>query len=321
VNDLEARIEWLESIIRKNLPSIDLNRGPTGQSNCPRGYLSGEHGRLQSQRENGTQSESPEEDESLREITDQVGLVSVSAGADLRYLGPSSGLFFTKFVLTGLGRRIQIKEPSSLDSMNGVPSVPADLLIAQPSDLPSDQKHTRWLSEAYFETVHLQFPFLHEPTHLDIIRRMYDGVEVGSTSEFQVFMVLAIGATILSRRAKVQLSAEGYCASAMRRLDSMFQKASVTGVQCILLLEMYTIHNSSSGLSLWTLHYHCLASVIELGLQRNVPESVFSLFEQEMRTRIFWCTYTVDRILSTLMGRPIGLMDEQCDLRVSDVSF
>jgi hypothetical protein len=307
-----VRIEWLESIIRQNLPSTDLSRGPTDESNVPRSH---------SQQETGPHGDSPQEDESLREITDQVGLVSVSTGADLRYLGPSSGLFFTRFVLTGLGRRIQVQEPSASDSRHGVPSVPVDLLVAQPSDLPSDQKHARWLSEAYFDSVHLQFPFLHQPTHLDTIRRIYDGVEVGPVSEFQVFMVLAIGATILSRRAKVQLSAEGYCASAMSRLDSILHRASLAGVQCILLLQMYTIHNASSGLSLWTLHYHCLAAVIELGLQRNVPGSVYSFFEQELRTRAFWCAYTVDRTLSTLMGRPIGLMDEQCDLRVSHVSF
>lgn len=87
-------------------------------------------------------------------------------------------------------------------------------LIPQPKELPSDQRHTRWLSQAYFEIVHLQFPFLHEPTHWETIGKIYDNVEVGSVHEFQVFMVLAIGATILSRRTKVMLSAEGYYASA-----------------------------------------------------------------------------------------------------------
>lgn len=310
MSDLEARIQWLESTIRKNLPDVDLSQRPTDPIN-----------RLASRRRpefgNDGLGDSPRDGDALREITDQVGLVSLNTGADLRYLGPSSGLFFTKFVLTGLGRRLRAAEPSPPDSDNALTSVPVGLLVAQPSDLPSDQKHAKWLSAAYFETVHLQFPFLHEPTHLDLIQKMYDGEEVSPISEFQVFMVLSIGATILSRRAKVQLSAEGYCASAMGRLSSVFQKVSLMEIQCILLLQMYTIHNSSSGLSLWTLHHHCLASVIELGLHRNVPGNVFTLFEQEMRTRAFWCTYTVDRILSTLMGRPVGLMDEHCDMRVS----
>ncbi len=320
VNSLEARLQWLESIVRKNLPSIDLNRVPTDHSDNLKIYRPHDLEGPASQ-DSGTHKNSSQDEESLLEITEQVGLVSVSTGADLRYLGPSSGLFFTRFVLTGVGRQIQAKELSPSDSMNGVPLVPIDLLEVQPSELPSAQKHAIWLSESYFETIHLQYPFLHESTHLETIRRMYDDIEVGPAAEFQVFMVLAIAATILSRQAKVQLSAEGYCASAMSRIDGIFQKASLTGVQCTLLLQMYTLHNASSGLSLWTLHYHCLAWVIELGLQRSIQVSELSHLEQEMRTRVFWCTYIMDRVLCTLMGRPLGIMDEQCDLRVSDMNL
>lgn len=166
--------------------------------------------------------------------------------------------------------------------------------------------------------MHLQLPFLHEPTHMETVRRLYEGVDVGSACMFQVFMFLAIGATIRSHQAKVLLSAEGYCASAVAHLDSVFGRPSLYGVQCILLLQMHTINNPSSGLSLWTLHYHCLTSVLELGLQCNVRGTQLSIFEQEMRARVFWCVYSVDRVLGTLFGRQIGLMDEQCELRVSD---
>ena len=320
MNDLEARIEWLESIVRENLPSIDLKGGPSHTSNGPPIGLSKEPNRPRSQQKIVIHNDYAEDDGSLPEVTYQMGLVSVTTGADFRYLGPSSGLFFTRFVLTGLGRKIQAEKPAPPDSMDESLSVPADLLVVRPIELPSDQRHARWLSQAYFESVHLQFPFLHEPTHLETIRKLYDGVDVGPACEFQVFMVLAIGATIVSRRAKLPLSAEGYCASAMSHLDSIFERASLTGVQCILLLQMFTMNNPSSGLSLWSLHYHCLAWIIELGLQRNVQGNVFSPLEQELRTRNFWCTYTIDRVLCTLMGRPLGLWDEQCDFRVSCLS-
>lgn len=154
---------------------------------------------------------------------------------------------------------------------------------------------------------------------MEIVRKLYDGVDVGPACRFRVFMVLAIGATTRSWQAKVLLSAEGYCASAVAHMDSLFGRPSLSGVQCILLLQVYTINNPSSGLSLWTLHYHCLASILELGLQHNVQGSHLPVFEQKMRTRVFWCVYTVDRVLSTLLGRQIGLMDEQCELRVSDL--
>ena len=280
MNDLEARIEWLESIVRESVPSIDLSAGPCHQSDGHRNYLSKDPHRLRSQRETEIHDDSNQDDESLREITDQFGLVSVATGSELRYLGPSSGLFFTRFVLSGLARKIQVEKSFPPEPPNGRLSVPADLLIVRPEELPSDQRHTQWLSQAYFDSIHLQFPFLHQPTHMAIIQNLYDGVEVGQIYEFQVFMVLAIGATILSRRAKVLLSAEGYCASAMNRLDSIFPKTSLSGVQCILLLQMYSINNQSSGLSLWYLHYHCLAAVMELGLQRNISGKRFLFLRQ-----------------------------------------
>jgi hypothetical protein len=240
----------------------------------------------------------------------------VSTGADLRYLGPSSGIFFTRFVLAGLVRKINIEKSLGSISQSSPAVVPSELLLVQARDLPRDRQDAKWLSAAYFETVHLQFPFLHESNHVDTLQRLYDGEDVGFVGKFHVFMVLAIGATILGRREKLQLFAEGYFASAMTYLDRIFQTVSIGGVQCILLLEMYTSQNSSSGLSLWTLHYHCLATAIELGLQRNAPDGKFSFLEQEIRTRTFWCVYSMDRCLSILLGRPVGLMDEQCDLRV-----
>ena len=261
-------------------------------------------------------------DQAFQEVSLQIGLVSVAAGADLRYVGPSSGLFFTKYVLASIDQRSRMSRPSfqgdSASKAENILSVPKDFLFNQPEGLPTDVKRTVLLSQTYFESVHLQYPFLHQISHMDLIQKMYNGIDIGSGPTFQVFMVLAIGATILSRRAKIPLCAEGFCASAIGYLDNIFLETSLIGVQCTLLLQMYTINNPSSGLNIWSLHYQCLASVIELGLQRDIKAGPnFSVLDQELRTRTFWCVYTMDRALSTIMGRPIGLMDESCELRVS----
>ncbi|KAM0433508.1 hypothetical protein ACHAPT_004388 [Fusarium lateritium] len=304
VNDLEARIKWLESIVQEHVPGIDLNTGP-GRS--PSG--DGDNASRDSQ-----QSHQVGDNHSPGKITDQIGLISLTTGTDLRFLGPSSGLFFTKFVLAGLGKRLHVDKDSTPDTTTDSLAVPADLLVPQPKELPSDQRHARWLSQTYFNIVHLQFPFLHEPSHLETIDKIYADVEVGAMAEFQVLMVLAIGASILSRRTRVALSPEGYYASAMKLVAGAIKTSSVGSAQCILLLQMYALNNPTSGLSLWTLHHYGLALAIELGMHRKVPESSFTPFEREMRRRIFWCTYTIDRLLSTLMGRPLGVTDEQCDL-------
>ncbi|GAB1206175.1 hypothetical protein APSETT445_004857 [Aspergillus pseudonomiae] len=306
----ETRIKWLESIIQQHLPSIDLTAGPGHSPSIEGGISHGDWNPPQRTQ----QSHETRDIESSSEITDQIGLISITTGTDLRYLGPSSGLFFTKFVLAGLGKRLYADKNTTASVQADTLAVPSDLLIPQPKELPSDHRHTRWLSQAYFDVVHLQFPILHEPSHWETIEKIYADADFTAVQEFQVLMVIAIGASLLSRRTKVMLSAEGYFASAMKLVDAVMKTSSVGVAQCILLLQMYALNNPTSGLSLWTLHHHGLALAIELGLHRNVPMSNFTPLEREVRRRIFWCTYTIDRLLSTLMGRPMGVVDEQCDL-------
>ncbi|PYI35648.1 Zn(II)2Cys6 transcription factor [Aspergillus indologenus CBS 114.80] len=236
VEELEARIGWLESIIQEHLPHIDLSRSDSDYSVRPRTSDYGVPTDLATSETVVSQTAHTRDGwNPARDVTDQLGLVSVNAGADLRYLGPSSGLFFTRFVLTGLERRAKItrESPPVLKSNQ---SVPVELLDLQPKDLPSDLKQAQWLTQAYFEAI------------------------------------------------------------AIVHLDAIFQKSSLRG--------------------LMGLHYNSLAAVMELGLHRNVRDSVFTDFDQEMRTRAFRCVYTTDRYLSTLLGRSIGIVDEQCDLRL-----
>lgn len=312
VSGLETRIKWLESLLREKVPGIALNDPPGSSLNPAQHDNHDGTAALPSSDEGSSENQG-----SLRKISEQIGLVSIAPGTDLRYVGPSSGLFFTRYVLAGLAKQVRIEKPVA-DASDQRAEVPADLLVVQPKDLPVDQRQARWLSQAYFDIVHPQYPFLHEPSHLDIIQRIYDGAEVGPMQEFQAFLVLAIGATIHSRRAKLSLGAEGYYASAMSRMDTVAQSTSLGTAQCILLLEMYTLNNPTSGLNLWPLHYQSMAITIELGLHRTFPSRVHSIYEEQLRTRVFWCVYTIDRLLTTLMGRPLGLVDEQCDLRVRD---
>jgi hypothetical protein len=133
----------------------------------------------------------------------------------------------------------------------------------------------------------------------------------------QVYMVLAIGSTILSRGSKLRIPAESYSLSALQFFDDLNVENSVPGLQCLLLLMVLTIHCPQMRLNIWYLSYHAIAAVLDLGLQRNITTtSVVSLLEQEMRTRLFSFVFKFDRTAATMMGRPIGLRDEACELRV-----
>ena len=72
--------------------------------------------------------------------------------------------------------------------------------------------------------------------------------------------------------------------------------------------------SASIGLNVWFLNYQAIAALLDLGLQRSGKG--ISILEQEPRTRTFWVIYSLDRSIATIMGRPIGLTDEACELRV-----
>lgn len=306
VSDLQKRVAWLESIIKERLPDIDLNDEP---DQTPR-----------NQHQDGSVAQQDAAKTCTEQITEQLGLISVSAGSDLRYFGPSSGLFFTKFVLTGLSQAAGVeasKLPETGSQGYDDMSFINGLIVPQPQPLPPDLRHAQFLSQAYFDSVHLQHPFLHQPTYMESLEKLYTDTTADAAGEFHVFAVLAIGATVLARRYRRHFSAEGFFASAMQRLETVFKVTSVAGIQSILLMEMYAMRNSSSGLNIWSLHQHSIATLIELGIHRDIPiTSGFTALELEMRTRVFWSVYSMDRLISTTMGRPLALMDEQCDLRV-----
>ncbi|KAL2868116.1 Zn(II)2Cys6 transcription factor [Aspergillus lucknowensis] len=345
ITSMENRIKWLESIVRDKCSDIDLSRVPEPlpgaldgvtqlettiepgpdhtldkhqSSLCPeqerREPHTGSSPRiLISRDEEGSQGASAVNEEPQQ--AHEIGLVSLSPGGDRRYIGPSSGYFFAQRILSRAGCRAvpRTSTPAAWDSAH----LSLELLNT-PAGLPAQKESAIELSTKYFRTVHLLYPFLHEQSHMDTITRVYASQDSNPLETFQVYMVLAIASLNLSRQFKIHLPVEGYYASAMKNLDYVCNHDSMASLQCLLLLMVYALFNPSCNINIWRLNYQCLASVIDLGLQRDVRASTslnISVFQQEMRTRIFWVAYTFDRLVCTMMGRPIGIRDEACDMR------
>jgi hypothetical protein len=256
------------------------------------------------------------------DLSHQVGLVSLSVGGDPRYIGPSSGYFFTKLLSSAGKRREGYPPRSDEQAISSWQQHERDVAMkafqSTPCSLPTDKNSVRELSDAYFRTIHLVYPFLHKPSHQRLIEHVYESPEPSHIARFQVTMVLSISAIILSRRSRVDLPGAAWCAAALEHFAHLQVEGSVHGLQCLLLLLIYAMHSSSSRFNAWHINYQCLAMVLDLGLQRDPPDTAsLSQFQREMRTRIFMSVYSLDRKLATMMGRPIGLRDEACDLRVS----
>lgn len=251
--------------------------------------------------------------------------MSLSAGVDPKYIGPSSGYFLTQLLSSATKDRNSRLADQQHQTQIFRRQQDQDIAVQAFNDtligLPSTESVAQQLSRCYFDSIHLQYPLLHRPSHERLIQQVYQSPTQDPISTFQVTMVLSISALVLSRRSHVELPAAGWCASAVKNFSSLQVENSLRGLQCLLLLIVYAMHSPSSNFNAWSMNYQCIAMVLDLGLQREPSRaSALTCFQRQMRTRIFWVVYSLDRKLSTMMGRPIGLRDEACDLRVSNIS-
>lgn len=323
IGSLQNRVTWLESIVRERCPEIDLSDGPgiegDGSPATANASVLSADGRpspdqtlppVSSDTSNfnrGAQLGGP------NALSHEIGLVSLGTNQDQRYIGPSSGFFLARVMLT----KPTSKDSGALDFGRDMP-LPSELVeaVQGPLPLPSREMAQR-LVDSYFDYIHPQYPLLHKPTFMAMLDAVYTGSDADHMVLFQVKMVLAIGATVLSGRSKARIPGESYCLAAMEHFEPLNVENSLQGVQCLLLLFIFTIHNPYMRLNVWYLNYQCLAALLDIGLQRNITvQSGISLLEQELRARIFWVIFMLDRIVATMMGRPIGLREEACELRV-----
>lgn len=320
-------MKWLEDIIRDRCPDVDLSQGPD-TSDGGQALMDGDNSRLSSLGDTSIVSpvpsvpvEQPPSNQNgsatlpgtTNALSHEIGLISLGTNQDQRYIGPSSGYFLARVMLTKSGESREEFGRSDRDMPFPVELVEA---VQGPLPLPSLEMAER-LTCAYFDFIHPQYPLLHRPTFFKMLQDACDGIPSTPVVAFQVRMVLALGATVISGRNKVRIPGESYCLAAMQYFHKLNIENSLQGIQCLLLLFIFSIHNPYVRLNVWYLNYQCLAALLDIGLQRNITiQSGISLLEQEMRTRIFWVIYSLDRTIATMTGRPIGLRDEGCELRV-----
>jgi hypothetical protein len=191
---------------------------------------------------------------------------------------------------------------------------------ASPIALPERSVVTA-LTKAYFDQIHPQFPFLHHPTYLEwetrVMKAREDGKAPDPAELFFIFAVSAVGA-LTSPLSGDSLAARLY-ASAEMLFEHVMRLNSLASIQAILSCAMYSIR-SPVGVSVWTLSGLALRQCIELGFHRKIPWSKVEsdLMKSQTRTRVFWCSYNLDRAAAVTLGRPVGIAD--CDIDV-DVSL
>jgi hypothetical protein len=108
---------------------------------------------------------------------------------------------------------------------------------------------------------------------------------------------------------------ERHHAEVLKDLDEMLRYHDTRSVVTLLLLAVFSLR-SKGGPGAWAYIGLAMRIVIDLGLHRQTAGMEKLGFDVEMRKRLFWSCYTMDRQVSIPLGRPFAISDRDIDVQL-----
>lgn len=271
-------------------------------------------------------------------LAHEVGLLSLTNSREFKYLGPSSGVPFARLIFSAIPQSQGLA--ANWVTSRGAESRGVPQAQPFPLDWTSDVDLQHFV-DAYFETYHPLHPFIDEDAVLEHLETLYtkqtpalnprglphlSEIEsaISPMYSIQIFLIIALGARVLETRLSANFSSERYLATAQTRIQSLGLPLHDTteGLQIMLLLTLSSFY-FENGPNAWFLNSNMIASCLDLGFQRRWTESVpraspdeykRTIHRKNIRSAIFWSTYSIERNLSVVLGRPLTLRDEAIDV-------
>ncbi|CAG8895318.1 unnamed protein product [Penicillium egyptiacum] len=252
-----------------------------------------------------------------------------------QYLGPTSAHSF-------LGRVVQ-----------DLPATPSKLLVEQHSEgtastvsifshgdriVPNiglaefkwpDRRTADILVRRYFEFAAPTYRVLHRPTVEVLIHDLFEGGTFARESSLDTAS-LAILLLIFCTATMFQPDSEGHMTDAdesgwqiselyYAKADSLLSQETgapgLDSVQARFLMVLYLL-SSSRAHKAWFAFGTTVQLMMALGFHNKRPRlgvEEEDLIRKECRRRLLWCSYTLDKYLSVILGRPRLWQDEDLD--------
>lgn len=194
MTDTQARLEWLEDLVRTHIPGIDLEAGPKrpeGEASRSRQSPAAGSKRNRSSTADGDEDLSSVSHKARRMALD-LGLFSLNTNlSQTHYLGSSSGSFFTSLLPSDqhVEHRDGSSEPESdAESVPRRPTSPRDssraLLSLLKQNLPTRTDCDRMI-KLFYDYYHAAYPVLHQPSFAVLVDALYAAAEASSSCTLQ----------------------------------------------------------------------------------------------------------------------------------------
>ncbi|CAA7269319.1 unnamed protein product [Cyclocybe aegerita] len=178
------------------------------------------------------------------------------------------------------------------------------------SDLAKD------LLGLYSKHVNLHFPLLHRPS---FERSLRDNLHHSNDRFGAVYLLVCSVGALFSNDPRVLFDgSDSYHSAGWKWFNQVetgratyLSLASVYDLQLHCLAVLF-LQSSSSPQSIWTMVGVSLRSAQDIGVHRQRSRTPSA--EDELWKRVFWVLIFIDRFVSTCVGRPCAIQDEELDL-------
>ncbi|KAK1657541.1 fungal-specific transcription factor domain-containing protein [Colletotrichum godetiae] len=212
-----------------------------------------------------------------------------------------------------------------------LPYIPGPESLPRPPQYVSDL-----LVSLYFDKLHYTFPILIKPHFMNRYQKLLrSGTDSSSPKRGRFLMVFfavcACASGLLPSNLESGLPGIEFYQRSLLILSASTGESSIEKVQCLGLLSMCSAGWNTLSQS-WNLAGQAVRGAIDMGLHvsghsmtigngsspAGLSFKEFAL--QEHSRRVWWCVYTLDRITSICLGRPLAVQDEDCHCELpSDV--
>lgn len=274
----------------------------------------------------------------------EIGLMRPSDGANApSFVGSSSGIYFVRSVYHALAKS-RAQAPPQTPDQNIVPGeedqleevipfssrdlwTPSEVNTSFEEDTRFDFDDMQAWSESYFDNWHTAYPFIHAPTILEYLEQdVRPGAlqELRRSNDPKFVIIRSIMSMSLADRRQAghqptqlipaNLVFRSFKESMESIQGTLLKPSSMEALQAVVSVQLFLVSmlrlNGASRLG-----GMIVRMAFQMGLHRcPVRYPGFNTEEAELRRRLFWTIYCIDRHLCQSLGLPLTIRDDDVDV-------
>lgn len=172
---------------------------------------------------------------------------------------------------------------------------------------------------AYYGAVHHVLPILHWPTLQHTVDELYNATELSRVPNSWLamfFAVLATGSLFCDEPHPQRVLQAGQFLEVAKGLSDPWNNDFVLEDARVFFLAAFCLNEMNLKSAAWTVLGSAVRCAQDLDL--HLEASTSSRVETDMRRRVWWAIYIMDRSLGLEMNRPFLIHDDDCDVQLPE---